>query len=764
MAIDADPKGSDSLQHLIRHLPGPLAGGAREDTLPLDEAGRSTLSAGRREPALFVVLARDLRRETLRLEAVLDPDGDATALTPVVFAPYSEHGAMLPLFVPTVDPETQRAGAVTVALGAQLDVAAVTVDELGQRIAVRVVEGLFGRLLYLINAEVPRLRRQARELGAMRRLDGAESGALDALGAELAVPRFAEALDFRATGEITSRTEREGDVAYRRRLALFRQNIFPSPTMVAHWLNGSDEAPGPLQAMGANGRFRLVEADNPLRIAVKLVSIGQDQSQAETRRDHFLDYLRGTTLIDPTDDMPAERFVSSREREAENALRLRLRDSVTFAGTDQAMAPILARALDRLARLLQAVGESDRLTVHRAQDDAGGSRFELGLGLELEALDAAARTAIGDAIESVDPADIDDRPAADLLRLLTRPETDDPDMRWLFEACGFRTVHRMAADRLYLSHFSTGGLALEAPSAVAFADAAGGIPLAGRLFPALDRETTAVLADAIDAEGGEALPYSLLTNEEAPSVWEEADRPDDTVATLLRARGLPVLENPERLLPGLAPMPPELLATLRFEDAFVDRIRNGEDDAFDDLAALVQRFADLGVAAALPVTTSSGFVLISSAVALPQVGTNLGGRRSTGVRWYAIPLTGSPVHLRAVGSRTQLRPRGTGLVAVVALAYARSGNADPYEFRIEAEARDLRLDHLQYEYLMNLLGRLHPAGVEVNTWPIRQHHVVLAEAAGQAPLGPSASRTFRPYHRPRHAGIEAVTLSSVSAS
>ena len=147
-------------------------------------------------------------------------------------------------------------------------------------------------------------------------------------------------------------------------------------------------------------------------------------------------------------------------------------------------------------------------------------------------------------------------------------------------------------------------------------------------------------------------------------------------------------------------------------------------------------------------------------MALPVIGANLAGKAATGFRWFVTPLDqlvapGEPRGLgaeltRTIGAATELRVRREGLYALVVLGYERRGGADPFEFRVEAAPGDL-LDFEQYEFLMNLLALRAPAGVEINTWPIRRFHVA-SESGAQTPLDPSASRTYRPFHRPRRAG------------
>ena len=58
--------------------------------------------------------------------------------------------------------------------------------------------------------------------------------------------------------------------------------------------------------------------------------------------------------------------------------------------------------------------------------------------------------------------------AREHLRAAGVPEAAaDPDGAWLFQACGLRSVHRLAGSRLYVSHITTGGLHVEGPDRLA---------------------------------------------------------------------------------------------------------------------------------------------------------------------------------------------------------------------------------------------------------------------------------------------------------
>ena len=123
--------------------------------------------------------------------------------------------------------------------------------------------------------------------------------------------------------------------------------------------------------------------------------------------------------------------------------------------------------------------------------------------------------------------------------------------------------------------------------------------------------------------------------------------------------------------------------------------------------------------------------------------------------------TDLPSIRRPTARETEIRFHKAGLYAVVALGYERRGDTDPFEVRVRPEAEDGSLTFAQYEYLMNLMSLRAPAGVEINTWRLRQFHVT-ADSGERVALDPTASRTFRPYVQPRRAGVPPTTSSSAT--
>ncbi len=184
IAIDPDQRRSASHSHMIDHLIGPFAAGAVDSPVEVDAAGRAVIEWRAHEPLLLVAPAAPLAEHGLRLRATLDPDGAGTILPDVVFASYTEGGAFLPLHRPPIDEGTRIAQPFVVAL-ALADVAPdgaempVPPAEIAGRLLVHLLEGVMGRLIYALGAEKARLRRQGRELAAMRLLRFARDAALD---------------------------------------------------------------------------------------------------------------------------------------------------------------------------------------------------------------------------------------------------------------------------------------------------------------------------------------------------------------------------------------------------------------------------------------------------------------------------------------------------------------------------------------------------------------------------------------------------------
>lgn len=789
---DPDLMRSAAHRQMIGQLTGPLAAGAVDTPVAIDAAGRLAVARNSREPLLIAGPVTPLDRRNLRLDAILDPDGAATLLPALTFAGYSEAGAFLSLHLPGVDEDTRTAAPFTLALSlteiaADGTETALAAADIGQYVEVRLIEGNLGRLIFLLGQEKLRLRRQAREIAAMRQLPLARADALDRFGAELGVARFADEIQFdTAKNEVVTVVRRdangqpvsEPDEEYRHRLAIYRPGLLPNRSGLLRRLNGPGEPGDPnrglLSPLGVNPRFDILEADNEFAVAIHLVGSG-----GAAFRDNFLDFIRKVYLIWPANTPPANmihaaRFIPQAQRVRELALRNRLR---TFfdVPANAAIAPLLAATLDRVGRCAQTLGLATPWPLLQAQDAAAGSRFELGLGVAVAPLPAAELDQLRDRLLDPNrpPAEDPDRPGevdheieALLGAMTPRLAADDPEAGWLLQACGLRTVHRIDTDHIYLSHLPTFGLMINGPSVVNPGDK---VDLQARYQAPGDPGSNVVLLEGLtgaasDWAGQGGAAWTLLTDADARTGWDQATpRPAaDPALGIFRAAGLAAIATPAPLVTRLKRLPDELIATVRLDPAQAQRILVGDPAAVDELRALTGLLRQHKLVSVLPLITGPNeVVLVLGVIGLPEAGINLAERRATGFRWYVAPIQGQGGQVKAIGSRTVFVPDGPGLSALVAVGYARRGLTDPYEYRVELPD-EARLSLKQYEFLMNLLQHAFPVGVEINTFSIRQEHVDL-DGDGQAePLSPTVSRTYRQFRRPRLRGEVGVILEEAS--
>jgi hypothetical protein len=401
-----------------------------------------------------------------------------------------------------------------------------------------------------------------------------------------------------------------------------------------------------------------------------------------------------------------------------------------------------------------------KLDVLRAQDPSG-SRYELGLGVDLKPPLAAELDQLR--AKLIDPNRVagNDPEVESLLRSLQPvPAAQDPDGEWLFHGCGLPTVHRVDTNTLYVSHFPTFGLVIAqgaATPAVPF-------PLEARYQAPGDPGSNAVLQAALAgattqwaSAGGEA--FSILSDAAARTRWHQPAQPVPAAQTIFLAAGLPAVANLAQVAPQLDALPPELLETIRLGPVLTGQIMAGHPASADTLRTLAGILANQSISSILPlVTAPNEILLVLGVIGLPVAGINLSDRRSTGFRWYIVPLEGPPGQIKTIGSRSAWTPDQPALVAIVVVGYARRGLVDPYEVRVEAPAQGL-LNLPQYEFLMNLLEQVYPVGILVNTFALRQGNVDLDGDGHADPLPPALSRTYRRFHRPRHSGEVAVNIA-----
>lgn len=479
--LDPDVFRSASTPAMGAGLTAPFAGGATQNEVAIAPDGTASVAWSAREPVLLAAPQAGLGDETLELTGTLTAP-DSVTLPALSFMPYTEAGAQLPLYLPSVDPASAEAQPFTVALTATRTApdgtrTTLAPAQLATVVSLTVLEGVLGRALYVAAAEKQRIRRQAREIQAMRRLGAAHLNALDRTGADLGVLRFTDQLAFDSGTEqiLTVRAAQpEPDADYRRRLGLYRPWRRSTLGAVTELLNGpgapADANAGPLSQLAPTltERFSILDSAAPMAVAIHLVSAGDDQIRAQ-----FLSYIRATMLIWPADSAAADdvhgaRFLPAAEKQRVEQVRTALRAGYAFtagAETDPALASVLADALVRVANCRLALGDTSTWTITRAQANDAGSRYELGLGIDVELPAPAVLDQLHAAL--VNPArTADGDPEIEALLESMTPESSaaDPEGRWLLEPCGLRTVHRLDAGTLFVSHLPVFGLVIDGAS------------------------------------------------------------------------------------------------------------------------------------------------------------------------------------------------------------------------------------------------------------------------------------------------------------
>jgi hypothetical protein len=250
-------------------------------------------------------------------------------------------------------------------------------------------------------------------------------------------------------------------------------------------------------------------------------------------------------------------------------------------------------------------------------------------------------------------------------------------------------------------------------------------------------DSISAAATAWAADGQPA--WTVITDAAAQqAIWAQIAGPGP-FAPALAAAGLPVAGSsfPE----AAGSLPGQYLATLQLNDAQVARWRAGQDTDQVSVLAEVLSVGGLASAAALP-TTTGALAIVVAITGLPGVGLTLADRRTAGYRWYALPVRGLPGRATATGAVTRYLPADDGLTLLVVLGYRRSGQADPYEVRV-TPAPDGVLTPDQYEFLLNVVERAVPAGVEINSYALRRQHVDISGDGIADPLTPPLARTYR---------------------
>lgn len=748
--IDIDMWAGDSLGHQRDTASGPLAAALRYDHLTITANSHLTLPADAYEPMLALAPLADLGDENWQVEITRVEPAPATRLEPLHFAPFSETNGYVPVIAPATGPGGSTVGILRLRLRLRRNGRLVPVGQTRNFLAARYSEGRFARLLAITQGETLRIRRLGREIAARRDLEHARGFLLDRIGRELAVPRFDDKITVKA-GELLVQPERESDAAYRNRLGIYRRYLIPTRSTVLARLNGADS---PLQTAGAPAGFGVREDDNQFMVGFKVFGVGGDVAEGRAIRANYLAYLRANTLIDPMRNIAAARHLPSSQRQRERAMRLRLRARLQFGdASTRSMAPWLAMAFDRAVRCLDHLGVAGALSILRCQDDNGGSRYELGLAAEIKGLGAAMLNSLRAAIQAGPLPPDNDRELQGVLDDLVASDRTDASGNWFFRACGFRTIAGLTGGRLLLSHVSLGNLQLNGPDGLDRVAARLGTQFSAQIQPDVGNIELA-LANAL-AGGPQGWPagvkdWSVVAQGGVNAALAGLGDPGLAQQKAFDRMGLTLPGDIDAFGQSLRTYPTHVFRLLKPGAGLVAELAADDNSAADRLGQIADTLGANGAASMALLASNGGLVLIVASIGLPQIGTNIGPRRSSDYFWSGSTVSGGAIMMQGQGTRTQVKAMGDGLYAVTTLAYSRIGATDPFEWRVTLPP-DAVLDHPQYEILMNMLGRMHPLGVEINTWDIRRRNVAL-DGTEPAPLSPRMSRSFRPFVRRRFQG------------
>lgn len=755
-----DPHGSGSLAAMAPHLIAPLESGLKRIELELDRDGNFTVTRELRRPLILIELISSTGIQEITLVVIRGTDSPMT----YVFPNWSEAGAQLAISSPVVD-ANGMALPTSFSVAAKIGRATKNARDL-IRIVVR--EGNTAKLAYLMAAEKSRIRREAIQLRAIRQIDHAYSGALDQLGQDLGVPRFKSHLTYTKAGskpEISMKAfpeEREPDAAYRERLRLFRWNTKCSKTELDHLINGVDKGKdsntSALSTLGVKKRFRIQEADNQFSVGIHLIA------EKSGLLDDFSSLIRSTHLIHPASNSFNERIhkmrlESDRKHGEIKRIRNTIRKHFKLPAEDFAIALSVALALESLGNILSALGFSDPLVITRGFEIKSGSRYNLGLGIDINKLSIQLIKKIHGELTDLTPAALKKKG----LNVLSGTEILSPDIdpqgTWLFRACGFQTVHSLNSNSIFLSTLPSQGMRIIGPEEIQ----AGKSKSLEVNFPGTDdkssnRLLSDMLKEAIIITQRQGLAGFKMLDESRYRIALEAFIDPSSLSEILpifQEAGINSTAS-DALVKRLDSLPKEHWTVIILEDSY---LRNPKT-----IIPLLTILKNAGIASVLPaIREDKSFFLILGSVALPGAGLNLAPRRSVGFRWSFVPIAfedreshklapEKQASLSPVGSRATMQVNIPGIYAIVVIGYTRSGQTDPYEFSISLpQGQTIGLD--AYEFLMNALERIYPAGIQVNTWDLRRDSIDLDGDGKADNFPPHFARTYRTY-KTRSAAVQ----------
>jgi hypothetical protein len=759
LAPDGRPMYTSGLETALAALPPVYAAGARRRTVPLSQ-GALTVTGPFHEPVLLVRLRRPLADQAVVVQCSVDEE---RKLPPVVYAPFSGAGTLLPAFLPAF-PADDTSDVLSIT--AQVHVvaapdchapipsgdvlgAALPDDEAGVLVEGVLLEGLLARLAYLATMEKQRIIRQAREISACRHVELAFSGGLDSLGRDLGVRRLPD----------------EDDARYRARLMMFTSWRLPTPAGLENALNGPGEDGTPNAGLpsrfGVTGRFRVLERQNPLALSTRLVDVG---ATGAARRTRFHTVLRTLYLLDLDRPVPPL-MPAERHEQLEQARRVLTAEVSRPTGppTVRHLAPSLAVALARLVRLMRALGDTGTVALRRAHVEEPDPLHELGLGATL---DRFGRQRLEEMAAAVPELAAGTGDMAELARTLDpRPFADDPVGGWLAEPCGLRTVHPLTSGTFFVSGLPMSGLTIDGPAtmtpgATAVFQARHSADASSEGLHVLAAEAVRVAKDHFVAQGLGVAPSPLTGSGLDTLLQTVAGRqpapPPDQVAPLVQGKLLAKAGEAFAQEVRKVVVIDQLVA-YPFTSAELTSLGSG-DALRTAVAARVEALLESGFYSVHGVWDADGnrLLLLAAVCLLPGRPPKHGERPPAEFRWSTTEVPapsagGSPPLslVNSTGGRIDVTAAREGLALMVCLGHARRGLADPYEVRVELPQGAV-LDLDQFGYVMNVLENLCPLGIEINTAELRRSHVQFGEDGVDQPfLARDASRTYHRYRRRR---------------
>lgn len=738
-----DTFGAGALAAAAAELIGPLQPATTPEPLTLlpSPAGQAAAAVGSttRYPLVLCTLLTDLADATVTISPAVQFGATSAQPQPVVtFAPYSVAGTALVAVVPpmtqgtTTTPPFTLLAQGTLATGSA--VSTLDPGELAATVRFDLVQGVLARLMTVLLDEKGKIRRAARQIRAMRVLVTATGNALNRIGADLSCPRFADELVWDAgrrspvTQPLQPPGTTESDESYRARLRVLRGFRLPSQPWIDSVISGPDG--GFLADVGFSARVTADESLDPQLLAMRLVAPGQPGVI-----ESLLDAVRKVHLIWPAgsatgDAIHAQRLLPTDLVAAVTRQRAAL---ATWKLPDgQPVAPALAAALAQLDDRCGQLAARPWPAVSAGQSDAGGSRFELGLGALLAAPVAALLdAAVNAATELNDPA------------LVPRPRSVDPAGAWLLNACGLRTVEQGADGTVFVSPALMGPLVVDVDPGP---EDSTPLTLSARLVSAADPNHDVPMVSVI-----QALATEQLTPVPAPATLLAGAQPVTAVAGLadaLATRDLTGVTDVASFVRQLASVSPRDYAIFD-----LGATRTAAVIATPALLSpLFTTATQAGASSVVALATGTGTLALMFGVAgMPVGGANLAAQHTVIHRWQARALgtTAADVQPRR-GPVVRIAFPSNGITLVSCLVSQRDGANEPYTWR-PALPDGALLTLRQYEHLLNVVQLVTPVGVRADTFAIRTQHVDVDGTGKATFLTPTAARSYRQYRLTRSA-------------